>query len=83
MCLIKSTPVLAALAVTVFTVLALAKKNVAPPIDTSGVATITQMENASVKADLARDSSYVEKNYADSFLVADRAGETGKRNSRS
>ena len=31
------------------------------------VATITQMENASVKADMAGDSSFVEKNYAENF----------------
>ena len=31
------------------------------------VATITQMENASVKADIAGDSSFVEKNYAENF----------------
>jgi hypothetical protein len=30
-------------------------------------ATITEMENASVKADKAGDSSFVEKNYADNF----------------
>jgi len=35
--------------------------------DAAAVATITQMENASVKADLAGDSSYVQKNYADNF----------------
>jgi ketosteroid isomerase-like protein len=50
-----------------FTALALAKKNGVPPTDTDAVATITQMENASVKADMAGDSSYVEKSYADSF----------------
>lgn len=31
------------------------------------VATITQMENASVKADMAGDSSFVERNYAENF----------------
>src|SRR5690349_21149752 len=31
------------------------------------IATITAMENASVKADIAGDSSFVEKNYADNF----------------
>ena len=31
------------------------------------VATITQMENASVKADMAGDSSYIEKNYAENY----------------
>lgn len=65
--LTKSTLVALALAVTMFTALALAKKNGVPPTDTDAVATITQMENASVKADMAGDSSYVEKNYADSF----------------
>jgi ketosteroid isomerase-like protein len=50
-----------------FTALALAKKNGVPPTETDAVATVTQMENASVKADMAGDSSYVEKNYADSF----------------
>lgn len=31
------------------------------------IAAITQMENAAVKADIAGDSSFVEKNYADNF----------------
>jgi hypothetical protein len=35
--------------------------------DAEVVAAITQMENDSVKADLAGDSSFVEKNYADDF----------------
>lgn len=65
--LTKSTLVAPALAVTMFTALAVAKKNGVPPADTDAVATITQMENASVKADIAGDSSYVERNYADSF----------------
>ena len=63
----KSTLVALALAVTMFTALTFAKKNGVPPAGTDAVATITQMENASVKAYIAGDSSYVEKNYADSF----------------
>ena len=35
--------------------------------DAEVVAAITQMENDSVKADLAGDSSFMEKNYADNF----------------
>jgi hypothetical protein len=35
--------------------------------DAEVVAAITQMENDSVKADLAGDSSFMEKNYADDF----------------
>lgn len=35
--------------------------------DAAAVATITQMENASVKADMAGDSAFVEKNYAENF----------------
>ena len=35
--------------------------------DAEVVAAITQMENDSVKADLAGDSSFIEKNYADDF----------------
>ena len=50
-----------------FTALAFAKKKGVPPAGTDAVATITQMENASVKPDMDGDSSYVEKNYADSF----------------
>lgn len=65
--LTKSTLVALALAVTMFTALAFAKKKGVPPARTDAVATITQMENASVKPDMAGDSSYVEKNYADSF----------------
>jgi len=55
-----------ALAVTAFTVQALGKKHGS----TSGAdstATITGMENASVTADRAGDSSFIEKNYADNF----------------
>jgi hypothetical protein len=36
--------------------------------DKNAVATITEMENDSVKADTAGDSSYVKKNYADNFI---------------
>src|ERR1039457_4600119 len=35
--------------------------------DAEVVAAITQMENDSVKANLAGDSSFIEKNYADDF----------------
>jgi hypothetical protein len=38
-----------------------------PVSNTDPIATITAMENASVKADKAGDSSFVEKNYADNF----------------
>jgi hypothetical protein len=54
-----------AFAVSAFTIGAIGKK--AGANDTDAVAAITQMENASVKADLAGDSSYIEKNYADNF----------------
>ena len=55
-----------ALATTAFCALAFGKK-AATTTDKSAVATITEMENASVKADTDGDSSYVEKNYADNF----------------
>jgi len=55
-----------ALAVTVFTVPALGKKP-GKAGDAEAAAMIMQMENASVKADLAGDSSFVEKNYHDDF----------------
>jgi hypothetical protein len=55
-----------ALAVTAFTASAFSKKN-HHATDADATATITQMENASVKADMAGDSSFVEKNYADTF----------------
>jgi Tfp pilus assembly protein PilV len=35
--------------------------------DAAAVATITQMQNSSVKADMAGDSSFVENNYAENF----------------
>ena len=55
-----------ALAITAFTSVALGKKN----SDTAAadpIATITQMENDSIKADLAADCSFVTKNYATNF----------------
>jgi uncharacterized protein DUF4440 len=66
--LTKSTLVVfgLALAVTAFTVQAIGKKH----SSTSGsdaTAAITEMENASVKADKAGDSSFVDKNYAENF----------------
>jgi hypothetical protein len=64
-----------------FTALAFAKKNGVPPAGTDAVATITQMENASVKADIAGDS--MSRRTMRTALAADRAGETGKLNSRS
>jgi len=66
--LTKSTLVILglALAVTAFTVKAIGKKTGSTP-GTDATATITEMENASVKADKAGDSSFVEKNYADNF----------------
>jgi hypothetical protein len=33
----------------------------------SSIAAITQLENDSVKADLAGDSSFIQKNYADNW----------------
>jgi hypothetical protein len=57
---------IAALTITAFTTLALAKKNtVTSPTDP--VATITQMENDGIKADLAGDPSFVSQNYANNF----------------
>jgi ketosteroid isomerase-like protein len=63
--LMKSTLVLLSLtlAITVFTVPAYSNN----AGDKDAVATITAMENASVTADRAGDSSFVEKNYADNF----------------
>ncbi len=52
-----------ALAVTLFTVPAFGNK----ASDKEAMATITEMENASVRADRAGDSSFVEKNYAENF----------------
>jgi hypothetical protein len=63
----KSTLVVLSLAVaTAFSVLAFGKK-ASTTTDKNAVATITEMENASVKADTDGDSSFVEKNYADNF----------------
>jgi hypothetical protein len=55
----------AVLAVSAFTITAIGKKASASSSD--AVSVITQMENAAVKADLAGDPSYIEKNYADNF----------------
>ena len=54
------------LAVSAFPVTALGQTN-SSDADAAAVATITQMENSSVKADMAGDSSFVEKNYAENF----------------
>lgn len=55
-----------ALATTALSTLAFGKK-AGNTNDKNAVATITEMENASVKADTAGDSSFIEKNYADNF----------------
>src|SRR5271165_7638030 len=55
-----------ALAIAAFTTTALGKNN-SGKAGTDPVATITQMENDGVKADLAGDPSFVEKNYATNF----------------
>jgi hypothetical protein len=52
-------------ALSAFTIAASGKK--ASASDSDAVAAITQMVNASVKADIAGDSSYIEKNYAENF----------------
>ena len=54
------------LAVSVFPATALGQSN-SSATDTDAVATITQMENAAVKADMAGDSSFIEKNYTENF----------------
>jgi ketosteroid isomerase-like protein len=54
------------LAVSAFPATALGQTN-SSATDAAAVATITQMENSSVKADMAGDSSFVEKNYAENF----------------
>jgi ketosteroid isomerase-like protein len=57
-----------ALGVAAFTPTALGQTNSATAdTDATATATITQMENASVKADIAADPSFVQKNYADNF----------------
>lgn len=53
------------LAVSAFSIRASGKKSNAT--DSTAIAAITQMVNASVKADIAGDPSYVEKNYAEDF----------------
>jgi Domain of unknown function (DUF4440) len=55
-----------ALAVTAFTLPALGKKPSAAT-DAEATAAITAMENAAVRADMAGDASFIEKNYADNF----------------
>lgn len=55
-----------ALAISAFPATALGQTNSADA-DAAAVATITRMENSSVKADMAGDSSFVEKNYAENF----------------
>jgi len=54
------------LAVSAFPATALGQTNHSAT-DAAAVATITQMENAAVKADMAGDSSFVEKNYTENF----------------
>jgi ketosteroid isomerase-like protein len=54
------------LIVSAFQATALGQAN-SSDADAAAVATITQMENSSVKADMAGDSSFVEKNYAENF----------------
>ena len=68
MSLPKSTIVVLVLAsaVTAFAASPVDKKS-ADTVDAAAIATITEMEIASVKADTAGDSSFVEKNYADNF----------------
>src|SRR4029453_3669007 len=54
------------LAVSAFPAAALGQTN-SSDADVAAVATITQMENSSIRAGLAGDSFFVEKNYAESF----------------
>ena len=54
------------LAVSMFPATALGQTS-SSATDAAAIATITQMENASVKADMAGDSSFVEKNYTENF----------------
>jgi hypothetical protein len=51
---------------SIFPTNALAEPN-SSTANAAEIATITQMENAAVKADIAGDSTFVEKNYADNF----------------
>ena len=64
-------------AVSAFTIEAIAKK--ASATDSNAVAAITPMENASVKADIAGDSSYIEKNYAENFTGGSSWGNWGNK----
>ncbi len=66
--LIKSTLLLfaAVLAIMALNTMALGKNN-SGTAAADPVAAITQMENDNVKADLAGDSSFVSKNYANNF----------------
>lgn len=76
--LTKSTLVVLSLtlATTAVSVLAFGKK--APTTtDKNAVATITEIVNASVKADTDGNSSFVEKNYADNFSGGSSWGELG------
>jgi hypothetical protein len=70
----KSTLVVLWLALdtTAFSVLAFGKA--ATTTDNNAVATITEMENASVKTDTDGDSSFVEKDYADNFSGGSSSG---------
>jgi len=61
------------LAFAAFSIQAIGKKGSANA-GTEAVAAITQMENASVKADIAGDPSYVEKNYAENFTGGSSCG---------
>jgi ketosteroid isomerase-like protein len=54
------------LAISAFPATVLAQTN-SSASDTAAIAKITQMENSSIKADMAGDSSFVEKNYAENF----------------
>jgi Domain of unknown function (DUF4440) len=56
-----------ALAIATIPSAAAANKSNSATTENNAVATITQMENASVTADLAGDASFVENNYADNF----------------
>lgn len=65
---IKSTLVILVLALAVTAIAAwAADKKSADTVDAAAIATITEMEIASVEARIAGDPSYVEKNYADNF----------------
>jgi ketosteroid isomerase-like protein len=68
----KSLLALAALATMFLTIPAQAKEM--PKSDAKTVAAITQFENDAVKADLAGDASFYEKNFADSWSGGDSNG---------